>query len=226
MGISNTFKISEQNPDTDTKSVKELVYNTELSILIEDEYIFTKIITISPRYILVNELDLDMLIVQSDCYAIPEELPSHGRKPFHWVDASKPMLLAIRLIQQHADKAVMSGSMWDWTSSFPIDELGTFTLRNANLFQSRIAFVKVSRKFHQGAVFVIFHHENLMHPLYRIENHSRHVALKYAQEGQNDCCEYLDCQAQVPFAWPVQAKPHLLNVRISLFCFSFWEFGG
>lgn len=153
VGLQNKFTIFQRLPDYDTTAQLEFVCTTSLSLALPNEYIYTKVVTFAPRFVLVNLMSTPLHIVQHECYMMPERLKENERMPFHWVDSNKKPLLSVRAMEEEDSKDASpgtpyaSGSQWDWSCGFKIDELGVITVQNRHITdQFTFKIIKIDRK--------------------------------------------------------------------------------
>ncbi len=74
----------------------EFSYKTEIYLACKDDYAYTKITTITPLYVIVNETSENLMLAQKGVEDHFLSIPPQGRTPFHWNDFEKEMLISIK----------------------------------------------------------------------------------------------------------------------------------
>jgi len=165
----------------------------------------TQLITIAPRFVLVNKLDQPLMYRQKDTNEACM-LPPETHIPFHWSDASKTKLLQITLQQTK-----------NWSGGFSISSIDNFAVKIRNpdntYYLARVQ-VKLDDSIvnHQITTLVIFTKENKQLPPYRIDNFTP-SKLVINQKGFKSF-EYVNSEGSMPYSWDEQAAPHILEVRL------------
>jgi len=121
----------------------------------------TKVITFTPRYILVNKLNKTLYINQSNTNSVYSLLP-HERTPFHWVNGNVPeKTLRIRINVGNCP----------WSGAFKLTEMGFFPLQMLDTKTKKPYFVRVRTKIDNGIVTILFtEEEDNENALFKIEN--------------------------------------------------------
>jgi hypothetical protein len=136
----------------------------------QQSFALTKIINISPKYLIINKSSLNLIITQDQCF---EEgfliIHPHAKQIFRWINFEKPFLAKLK----------MNDSFF--TKPFPLDSIGEYKLNLKNpVFNS---IVKVSVIEHLGTT-LIYIEETTQEPLLYIENLSN-VIIKVAEKSVN-----------------------------------------
>ena len=205
-GIISYFEIPKKKSNG-LKKVYEFVLTTALSLTVQDEYIYTKVITISPKYVFYNSSQLCLQIVQEDCFESVLSVKPGESKAFHWPNNSRERFVLIRLRDDNF-------SQWDWSSPLELQELGSITVKCRH--QMRIhnhLLLKIDRAHVEGVVVTKVREESQDYPAYRIENYSQHFSLAYWQKGKQVGKEYLNTLTQVAFGWTDYRLPKILEVK-------------
>ena len=215
-GWTEYFKIKRFVGDSKTWGSAEFAYTPTMENPIPDENlalpIYTKVITVAPKYILFNKLPSVLMITQAECIASPQRLEPQEGIPFHWAERDRPKEITVRSIDLPGERKLMSGSQWDWSNAFPIDEVGTINIVTPHMIHNfRFMIIKVERKIHDGTIYIIFEAIG-DHPLYRIENYSTYFSFKLYQKGHYDQPLYLDLKSKMDYAWPNYHSPKRLRV--------------
>ena len=110
----------------------------------------TKIITFTPRFIIVNQLSLPVIYMQKGSLCPTQSIAPNQQVPYHWNDHSKPYQLCIRLAE----------GFWEWSGGFDIHDIGNFCvkMRHRNGEKSYLARVRI--KVDGSTTFVIINPED------------------------------------------------------------------
>ena len=130
-------------------------FGINLSNLCVDQsnYIFSKILRISPRYIIVNRSTYDLQLIQEDCPKDVKIIAPEKRLPFFWTDEHKAKLLKLKLVKYDG----LSQDAWGWSGSLDISYIGvmSFSLRNPDN-PLDLKFVQGDIRIDNHILYVIF----------------------------------------------------------------------
>ena len=105
-------------------------FGINLSNLCVDKtnYIFSKILRISPRYIIVNRTHYDLQLMQENCPKDLKIMSPDSRLPFFWTDEKKAKQLKLRVAKFEG----LDQEIWGWSGVLDISYIGviSFSLRN------------------------------------------------------------------------------------------------
>lgn len=118
----------------------------------------TEVITLVPRYVLVNNTD-KTLFLRQEGDAREYKLDPYEHAPFHWPHAHKDKLLRFRI-----DK-----NKCNWSGAFTIESTDYFTVQMLDEDLPKSYVMRVRIKIEQGVMIVNFVEET-NNALYRIEN--------------------------------------------------------
>ena len=203
-------------------------YHIGVSIeLLSERYFRTKVITFRPRYILVNRTSRDIYYKQENtdfCHL----LKTKQNLPFHWLDRSKPLLLAITLSKSHK-----------WTGGFQIDEIGEFAIKirsneenkkenenhdeksslssssssNLSLNPNSIYLARIEIQLQKATFFIIFKKQANKVPPYQLENYTD-LEIYYYQKISGAEKQTLGAKSSVPYTWDNANGVHKLVIEI------------
>ena len=95
-GLWDQFTLTKENERY------EYSYSTEVYLATPDDYIYTKITTISPLYVIVNKTKGILVVSQEGCQSMEfgtQSINIDQRIPFHWLNKDKPSKIQIKLAQ-------------------------------------------------------------------------------------------------------------------------------
>lgn len=90
---------------------------------------YTKIITVLPKYVILNKSDKKLLLTQKgldDDFTI---IDSNSREIFLWLNAKAEKRVMIKMLDSDAEDPIKE---WAWSSPFVLEEMGTTNVRNLN----------------------------------------------------------------------------------------------
>ena len=167
----------------------------------------TTLITVVPRYILVNRLEVPLEFSQGTSVdASLGVLQPHDETPFHWPWSDKKKQLQVRT-------ASTSGVECQWSGEFPIDAVGELhvKLRKAGSLPNdkRILILRVNIELVQASIMVAFSVQDPEWPPYRVENLTSYP-IRYRQTATSLLTglgtavgeyDYLPPNASAAYAW-------------------------
>ena len=98
MVISSTGSVSEKKID--------FAYQTYMSLISENESIYTKIVCIAPKYVVVNKLNNRVQIAQPGSDEQQEQLEPGERREWYWADTHLQQKIVIKYDQNNAPNNV------------------------------------------------------------------------------------------------------------------------
>lgn len=143
----------------------------------------TKMISILPRYQIINLLHRELVIAQDGCLDAETVIPSQSSISFHWEKSS--MSPQVRLGAPSADERSRENYERCWTNGrFQLDRIGITSLRlpttNTLVKVPMVvqAEVRLATKSQSSAiVVVVWSGSDKSNPLYMLRNRSRHTIL-------------------------------------------------
>jgi len=129
--------------------------------------LFTKIITISPRFILLNKTDY-VLEIKRDCSQQTMGIILKDiRTPYYWSNRDSSMKdksICIRPIE-----SVEDAEKWSWSNGFDIQAVGLYNYLVFGKDRSQMKFFKTSVSLESSTLFVVIEEEknrnsNLQNP--------------------------------------------------------------
>lgn len=172
----------------------EFTLSLDLSPVDQESEIFAKIITLYPKYTLVNKTNFDLLIA-FDNSETPLRVGSHSKIPI----CNSSHYIKIRPISD--EKKYQSGSKWNWSRQISIDELRDLTMRiSAMKFQERL-YLHFEKKILDFYSAIIVNLADESNALFLIENRSHYIHLKVSQCYYSSSCEKIGPQNNSLFAW-------------------------
>jgi len=188
----------------DSKQVKgQPIRHYQLAVQISNhsKIEHTKIVTILPRFLLVNRMDSEIILRQQNTN-IDLNLRAGEVIPMHWPDATNPQFLLMK----------RSGGQ-SWSGSFNVNTISSLCLKIKESDGS-ITFPQVQIKLDKsGSNIIIFSEEDRSHPPYRIDNTTPHV-VSIVQKGVPATMDKIPSGYTLHYSWDEYTKPHVLQVKL------------
>ena len=120
----------------------------ELQSVESKQYLFSKLIRVSPRYILVNKTNTSLIIRQKGQVGLADaaQIKPDTRQPLYWPDASKEHMINIGLPFDE----------WDWSGDLKISDIGAlnFVLRNKK-DRNRMLFMRTDTRQDASNIYIM-----------------------------------------------------------------------
>ena len=217
VGTSTNFKIKEesQNPRNSGR-VFEFTAGVRMSQPIPPYNCNCRLITLSPRYILVNNTSESLILKQTGYLKDPVPMFPKDRIPFHWMDKYLPQTVQLRVFEED-EMSESLDSVWDWSAPFQLNTARSFSLANRNLMEpQRLYLLRIDLQKKDGTSYVIINKESVRHPEYFIHNLTASFFITYSQKGFDTIKDVIKPQSKVPFAWTDCGKRHILQVLYTI----------
>jgi len=109
--------------------------------------VYTKITTITPLYVIVNNTKYPVMVGQSGALQQSTMIAAKSRLPFHWCDKTKEQLVCLKTVTDsfgrrgsgYPPRSLVDHQLSDhekdeailqWSCGFSISELGQITIQN------------------------------------------------------------------------------------------------
>lgn len=89
-----------------------------MSLVSDQESVYTKIVSIAPKYIVVNKSPRKLCLAQTGNEVLYDALEFGERREWYWPDSSNDHKLVIKLDDEEE-------AHWLWSSPLDIKEMGT-----------------------------------------------------------------------------------------------------
>jgi len=162
--------------------------------------LFTKIITISPRFILLNKTDY-VLEIKRDCSQQTMGIILKDiRTPYYWSNwdsSMKDKSICIRPIE-----SVEDAEKWSWSNGFDIQAVGLYNYLVFGKDRSQMKFFKTSVSLESSTLFVVIEEEKIETPTFKIRNDCPDLEITVWQANSGS---YLSQPVRpgetIPWAW-------------------------
>jgi hypothetical protein len=157
-GSKSTFSHSERK--------YEFIYTTYMSLVDENDFIYTKVVSIQPRYVMCNKLSRAINIAQVGNEYLYDLLETGERREWVWQDSNLEELIIIKKQNEDPDRdwvdtktladkvqsqTARKYTKWIWSEEIAVNQQGILTIglkKEGNRFNSLQGYdiVKVTRK--------------------------------------------------------------------------------
>ncbi len=176
----------------------------------------TKVVTLVPRYIIVNQMGGPLQVNQALKNAEPGQkkvveggsitVSSGGQSPWHWPLASGPMLLRCRKDEFGCE----------WSGQLDPSQIGEQNLRLRNKQGHAVGLCRVDVDLQGPIIYLVFHKASPSMAPYHIENSSVY-SLTFGQIGCEQL-ETLEPYTSCAYAWDEPLGKRLLKIVIQKKC--------
>jgi len=183
----------------------DFVFNTYLSLAIEDDFLYTKIVQVAPKFVVVNKMRTQIWISQEGCeHFFKDVLNPNDRKEWVWPSSLQPERMVVKKPDYNPEMEFLDDDMvkaslallsdktkkrpFLWSKSFKICEIGQMSIQirrkgiRVNLAKNR-KIIKIFVKLIDSTYFVIFEDESVEDPYYRVENGCKDLSIFIVQDG-------------------------------------------
>ncbi len=186
-GVQGEFAIRIQ--EGRHERLYEFSFKTSINLIIENEYIYSKVVTIAPKYVLINMIPAPIQVVQSDFFQHVDALAPNERKPFYWFSRNHDKLICVREVEG-GDRDDWQQE-WAFSNPFLLQEIGIISITNRHtLHRNAVRFLRIERRMIDETIYVMIDRESQEHPVFRFENHCTGMSILYKQRG-SDSCDHL-----------------------------------
>jgi len=200
IGISSTIEC---------KSGKELVYefinDSHFSLVAKDLEIYTNIIRILPKFIIVNELNVPICIcLNNENFSnkeIPEIIESQEKRPFHFFGKGLNSQTCFRPMEVDNEKKYQSGSKWMWSNSINLETSNYMTLQIPGINPLENKYVNFEKKIIENCTYIILSETNYKNCQFLIENNCKNKSFKVFQNSYEYSAEFLNADSKKVFSW-------------------------
>ena len=206
VGAHNIISVRGSKDSLSDFAVYQLVYDVEIAWPRVDELLYTRVVSISPRLIIVNQLKSYLVVIQSEMNRDPLILHPGDRSPFYWTSGRLKELVQIRPVdtQVHYKHIGRETDMkWGWSGPIDVTNMGTTIVQCKDLTEpSRYKLVKAEVRLVEFSALAIFEEEEEeKYSSYRVENRSRAVSLGLYQVGCEEDRRFVDVLSSCAFGW-------------------------
>ncbi|EGR27232.1 PH domain protein [Ichthyophthirius multifiliis] len=195
--------------------IYEFGINTSLICVDFIRQIYTKVVLISPRYILVNNVKIqninnyinkktlnELSVCQSTCQKQTQiYIVQNSRVPFYWTDGQKERKIIIKC----TDK---DNQIWGWSGGISINDIDiiSFSLRN-QITPNQLKYMKLEIREDGHLIYLVISEcQNNEEAVYLIDNKLQNVCIEVYQKNFNNQKLIINEKSEQQFAWEVPVK--------------------
>lgn len=188
-----------------------LAYKVEVSWATPEEYLHTKIVTVAPRFILVNGLQRDVTVRQqgTDQHFYP--IQAGERSPIYWTNGELPEDVQVLL----GDSAGLLNQCekWLWSQPFPLALSGAFTIL-CESEDGEVAYIRISSVVDGISSIFTLEEEPEDQAAYQVLNQSQSLSAAFRQVGEVSFWPLLSPGHSSRFAWRCPKLPQFLELKV------------
>ena len=170
--------------------------------------LYTKVIVISPRYILLNETEDALLLSQVGSQG-KLLLRQKERGMFHFSGIGKEKLLAFTL-----DKGLAGQELWRWSGSIDCTAPGEYFLALWKKQGHKTLFYKVSVSNHGSTIYVRLTKQAPSEAAYQLHNQLEDISIEAQQVDCSGGVYNIAPESTVPFGWQEPSKNPQLVIKV------------
>ena len=207
VGISDIIELLGDTTPAGYSAKYQYTLDVQLVKILKKEMMFTKVIVISPRYLVVNNTEAGIIIAQDGLFDYGVILEAGAQLPFHWTDKNHQELVIVKV----------KGDHWAWSGPFSIDSIGSFSVQSKDKREiSAFLMMKIEIKIVATTAHVIFEKETLKTASYRIQNDSSIYSLAVYQKGHAEDTRFINAISSCLFTWSNHLSTHEVIVEFIL----------
>lgn len=204
VGVQDIIELIGDVTPAGNSAKYQYTLDVQLAKVVKSEMILTRIVVISPRFLIVNRSELEILIGQDGLMEFANFVESGKEKAFHWSDKNCKELVRMR----------PKVGKWAWTGAFSIDSLGAFTVQCKEIDElSSFIMFKVEIKIIATTAHVVFEIEKPKTASFRIQNNSQLFSLAVYQKNNAEDTRFIDTCTISPFTWSNHLSDHEVIVE-------------
>jgi vacuolar protein sorting-associated protein 13A/C len=183
----------------------EFIHDTHLSLVAKDLQIYTNIIRILPKFIIVNELKVPISIcLNNDNYSnneSPEVVKSKEKRPFHFFGMGTKSKTCFRPMEDDCEKKYQSGSKWMWSNFIDLEKSNYMTLQIPGINPQENKYINFEKKIIEGCFYIVLSETNYGNCQFFIENNCKYKSFKVFQNAYEYSAEFLNAETKRIFSW-------------------------
>jgi vacuolar protein sorting-associated protein 13A/C len=209
-GAAGAINIITVDTEEDTlgDSIRyQFVYNVEVAWLFPMEVIYTRVVTVTPRFIIVNGLTEELLVRQAETNECCLSVRPGDQSPFYWPNGGLQELVQVTIGQ----------GRYSWSGALVISNIGVTAFCCLPLEPALpLLHLRAEVKFTDLSVLVCIEEETDKYCSYRLENLSTRISFCVYQESNPEAFQWLDACSSIVFSWKEPALPHKIVAEMFL----------
>jgi hypothetical protein len=226
IGVSSVISLKHKK---DKDKVVDFVMDSKISLLTQNLDLYSNIITISPRFILYNEMTHPILVSLYNNRTETDLIRSLEKKAFYFFDRSSETPISIRLMEMETQdeksnnmqsnssslnniSTQKSSPKWNWSEPILLtsDSLLTVSIGSKGLEKK---YINLEKTLEGSSTFVTISETTYENCGFYIENYSSSVSMKIWQQGYENNASFLDVRSKTIFAWSNYRDKNILCVQ-------------
>ncbi len=191
----------------------ELLVQSNLSLLSPDLNLYSNIFNISPRFVIYNKLDYEVLLGVLENSTEKEIINSKQRMPFYFFGYGSDIKISFRVLEQSENNKYQSGSKWNWSSPVSLNSDRIFTFQIMSLDGMQRKFINIEKKLDTYCTFLILKETKQEDCQFLVENSCKKFSLKIYQYGQEASAIYMNPKTKSMFSWIDFSEKRYLSIQ-------------
>jgi len=208
VGINTILELKNK----DGKKI-EFFVQSNLSLLSPELNLYSNIFNISPRFIIYNKLDNEVLIGVLDNSSEREIINSKERKPFYFFGYGSDIKIIFRVLEQSNNSKYQSGSKWNWSCPVTLNSDRIYTFQIMSLDGTERKFINIEKKLDHYTTFLIMSESDFKNCHFVIENYCKLISIKMYQYAQEGSALYIKPVSKSMFSWIEIFNKNILNIQ-------------
>ena len=206
-GAINIITVDTEEDDLGDSIRYQFVYNVEVAWLFPTEVIYTRVVTVTPRFIFVNALTEELLVKQAETNECCLSVRPGDQMPFYWPNGSLRELVQVTVGQ----------GRYSWSGALVISSIGVTSFCCLPLEPTLpLLHLRAEVKFTDLSVLVSIEEETDKYCTYRLENLSTRISFCVYQESNPEAFQWLDVCSSIVFSWKEPALAHKIVAEMFL----------
>jgi len=196
IGLSSTLECKKGN-----ELIYQFINDAHLSLVAKDLEIYTNIIRILPKFIIVNELKIPINVCLENNKESPEIIKPKEKRPFHFFGMGTSSDTRLRPMEDDLENKYRSGSKWDWSNPLNLETSNYMTLHIPGINPLENNYVNFEKKIIEYCTYVIITETNFTNCQFLIENNCKNKSFKIFQNLYECSAEYINSKTKKIFSW-------------------------
>jgi hypothetical protein len=209
----NTVGISSIIECRSFDQIYEFNLSTNLSLVAKDLELYSALVTISPRFVIYNNLKVPLLICLHKGNNVPETVHPNEKKPYYFCGMSANSLVCFRPVEEDEMLQYHSGSKWNWSLPISLINTGLMTVQISGIKSFEKKYINMEKKIEENTTFVILSEADFTNAQFVIENYSSYISMKIFQQNFEATPEYLNIKSRCMYAWSDYNDAKIMNIE-------------
>jgi hypothetical protein len=209
----NTVGISSIVECRNMEAVYEFNLSTNLSLVAKDLELYSVLVSISPRFVIYNNLKIPILLCLHKGNSVPETIIPNEKRPYYFCGMTANSLVCLRPIEEDENLHYHSGSKWNWSLPISLINSGLMTIQISGIRSFEKKYINMEKKIEDNTTFVILNEADYTNAQFIVENYSSYISMKIYQQNYELSPEYLNIKSRCMYAWSDYNDAKIMNIE-------------